>query len=227
MISCYDAGGLSGTAQLVRKKGTNIKNVIVTAAHNLFNDSCELLNINNCYFVPLFQPTRRIRVTVENQNIGGCLLADNSSQNDWAILKLKEDVSIARPYLVPDQPVKLKDHVKLTQVTAFADNFSGTKGHAVDCESRDSFYKPEAPLLTTCSSGHGTSGSALVQKKKSAGKNENWLYGIAVSVPGGAIDGNEYSASGPYSNYTAGAPLEGRFFERLDAVLKEEQNAGN
>jgi hypothetical protein len=221
MISCYDAGGLSGTAQLVRKKGTSTKNIIITAAHNLFNDFCELVDIRNCYFTPLFAPHRKIPVSVAHENIGGCLLADNAPEKDWAIMELSKDVRVARPYLVPDQPIQWEYHKKLTQVSAFADNFPSTSGHAVDCETRENVALSDDEFVTTCSSGHGTSGSALIEKKRgSSSELEYWLYGISVYVPVGAIDNTEFSTVG-FQNFTGGAPLAGRFFERLDAVLRE------
>lgn len=223
MISCYDAGGLSGTAQLVRKKGTTTKHVLITAAHNLFNAECELVDVRKCYFTPLFAPRRKIPVTVAHENIGGCYDFDRTTKNDWAILELREDVQVARPYLVPDEPIQIKDHTKLTQVSAFAENFPSTTGHAVDCETRDSFI-PDVSLVTTCSSGHGTSGSALIQKKRAKnGALEYWIYGISVIVPISEVDNAEFATIGPHQNYTAGAPLSGKFLDHLNAVLSEHQ----
>jgi hypothetical protein len=221
MIDCYGVGGLAGTGQIVKKKGANTTDVVITSAHLFFTKSCEMVDTSKCYFVPLFDPGRKIHFRALPENIGGCVFQNYNSNIDWAVIELNESLPKMRPYLIHDKDVEIKNHVKLTQVSAFSTNFPGKRGVAVDCETRDVNRINISPLITTCSSGNGASGSALLVKKRGrVNRLEYWLYGIESSSPYVAADGNPYNFDGDGPrNYDIGVPLSGKFLERLNAVL--------
>lgn len=227
MFNCFNVGGFAGTGELVMKKGASVHDVVITSAHLLFSKSCEMVDTSQCSFVPLFDPRRKIHLRVRPENIGGCVFQDYNSNNDWAIVELTEALPKMRPYLVPDKDVELKNRVKLTQVSAFSANFPGKRGIAVDCESRDVNKIEISPLITTCSSGNGASGSALLEKKRSkTNRLEYWLYGIESGSPYDAADGNPYNVDGDGPrNYDIGVPLSGKFLERLHAVLDAKRTS--
>jgi len=84
-------------------------------------------------------------------------------------------------------------------------------------------------LITTCSSGEGASGSALLEKKRSkSNKLEYWLYGVESSSPYDASDGNPYNVDGDGPrNYDISVPLSGKFLERLNSVLDAKRKSSD
>jgi len=169
--------------------------------------------------------------------MGKCGFEAIDREEDWAVVTLNEplnDVKIGGkkvqfyPLYVPDKPVVVKDGIELTQVSTYEVNYPDTRGHAVDCVSKDTNKIPGMVLTTTCSSGEGGSGSYEMQKEKNAeGKIEHWLYGVVSCTPNEAIDHTQFSTTAP-RNFTASVPYRGKFFERTNAVLKEvESGFGN
>lgn len=152
--------------------------------------------------------------------MGKACSANEDREEDFAVFTLEYPLTDNprkgiryNPVFVAEGPVNVADHVQLTQVSAFANNYPGTSGHAVDCESRDTNRFPGFPLLTTCSGGPGGSGSYQMQKKRNAGRMEHWLYAVESTAPVGVVENAPYSTDPRHSNYVTAVPFRGKFFE--------------
>lgn len=160
-IKCEGRG--EGTAQL-----TNSNSVITTARHIFYDDNCRraknlacklyLYKNGNSYDTP-------IPVDLSTLIVGPCS-PSLSGDSDWAVVRLKKPADEKKyfPYQTPDQPPELTLSSRFTQISGATSNFQNGGSHprnVAECPpiSRDPNMNQ---VNTTCDSGPGTSGAALL-----------------------------------------------------------------
>lgn len=197
---------LAVSAQLVETS-----NLVLTAGHIFYDNSCEAVDVSKCVF-RLKKGNNIIERKIKSGSIETGRCEPGERRNDWAFFVLEESITEVRPFLVPTQPPMLKGGDSILQATWSAANYKAPtqdQRHIQNCTIKVVDPSSDAaPMETDCDTGEGSSGSAQMMASPAgfvvvAINNSQFVNGK---------DGDKYQIS-HFGNVSA--PLTGELFTRL------------
>lgn len=204
-----DCEGSQSTAQLTES------NSVITFSRHIFKDAdCKDIpdrSSRECVFYTHDGSGWNVSHALDMKSLkmGECV--SNSSENDWAVMKLKRPAKGIKPYKAISAD-EISSPVTVLNPAAFSGDFS-VNGEYPRIINECSITQIELYARTTCDTGRGASGSANL-----VDDGNNGLSLVAIAIGTGTLNTKDVNIS---------APLKGEFYNAVMAAAGKKTNTAS